>query len=296
MPSLVIFTAPKPFTNPHVAAIQRNAIRSWQALGNEVEVIVFGNESGTAEACAEIGVLHRPDVRLSQWGTPLISSMFDLARLISDAPYLAIFNADVLLLPDFVSAVLRVASQTKNFLAMSRRWDLDVQGERDFGRGWDDKLRAEVRARGRLHPPVGSDYYAFPRHLLQDMPDFAIGRSGWDNWMIYHARRSAWAVVDLTPSVTIVHQNHDYSHLPGNKPPYDLPETQKNVSIAGGMKHMYTILEANKELINGQIRPARLNMPRLLHRLELLTTADDLRGFRKVVVQRLKRMRRRYEK
>jgi hypothetical protein len=37
-------------------------------------------------------------------------------------------------------------------------------------------------------------------------------------------------------------------------------------------------------------------MPRLLHRLELLTTADELRGFRKVVVQRLKRMRRRYEK
>jgi len=38
MSRLAIFTAPKPFTNPHIRIIQRNAIRSWQALGDEVEV------------------------------------------------------------------------------------------------------------------------------------------------------------------------------------------------------------------------------------------------------------------
>ena len=32
-PLLTLFTAPKPFTNPHIALIQRNAIRSWMALG-----------------------------------------------------------------------------------------------------------------------------------------------------------------------------------------------------------------------------------------------------------------------
>ncbi len=32
-PALTLFTAPKPFTNPHIALIQRNAFRSWQALG-----------------------------------------------------------------------------------------------------------------------------------------------------------------------------------------------------------------------------------------------------------------------
>ena len=33
MSFLTIFTAPKPFTDPHINLIQRNALRSWLALG-----------------------------------------------------------------------------------------------------------------------------------------------------------------------------------------------------------------------------------------------------------------------
>ena len=46
MPLITLFTAPKPFTNPHIALIQRNALRSWQALGTEVEVLLIGQEEG----------------------------------------------------------------------------------------------------------------------------------------------------------------------------------------------------------------------------------------------------------
>ena len=295
MPSIVIFTAPKPFINPHIAMIQRNAIKSWQSLGDDVDVIVFGNEAGTAEVTAELGVKHCPEVQISEWGTPLISSMFTLARQVSPAPYLGIVNADILLMPDFIKAIQQVSAQAERFLVMSQRWDLDVNQYLDFNPEWVEHLRSQVHQRGRLHPPVGSDYYVFPRSLLTDMPDFAIGRSGWDNWTIYHARRAGWAVVDITPSVMLVHQNHDYSHLPGGLPPYDLPETQKNIVLGGGMKHMYTILEANKVLVDGKIRPARMNKHRLLHRLELMVTTDEPRGFRKTIVQRLKRMRRKKE-
>ena len=49
MPTLTLFTSPKPFTNPHIAVIQRNAIRSWLNLGAEVEVLLLGEEEGLAE-------------------------------------------------------------------------------------------------------------------------------------------------------------------------------------------------------------------------------------------------------
>jgi hypothetical protein len=93
----------------------------------------------------------------------------------------------------------------------------------------------------------------------------------------------------------IVHQNHDYGHLPGNKPPYDLPETKRNIAIAGGMKTMYTILEANKILVDGELKPAPMSMPRLLHSIELLITNDELHGNRKSIVRWLKKTRKRYE-
>ena len=50
------------------------------------------------------------------------------------------------------------------------------------------RLLYEVKTRGRLHPPGGSDYFIFPRNCFTKIPNFAIGRAGWDNWMFYHAR------------------------------------------------------------------------------------------------------------
>ena len=46
MADLTIFTAPKPFTDPHIALIQRNAILSWLHLGPRVAVILLGEELG----------------------------------------------------------------------------------------------------------------------------------------------------------------------------------------------------------------------------------------------------------
>ena len=296
MTLITAFTAPKPFTNPHIATIQRNAIQSWIHLGSEVEVLLMGDEEGMAEVAKEFKIRHYPQVKCSEKGTPYINSMFDFARQASDAPYLAILNADIMLMPDFVKAAIQVGSLTKQFLFLGRRYDLEVVEELDFSPGWDTRLREKVLQDGTLHGPVGSDYFLVPRNLLTDMPEFAIGRSGWDNWTIYHAVKSGWEVVDVTRSTMIVHQNHDYSHLPGNKPPYDLPETKRNVSIAGGMKSMYTILEANKILVDGELRPAPMSIPKLLHRLELLITNDDLDGSRKSVVRWLKKTRRKYER
>ncbi|MBE9473645.1 MAG: hypothetical protein IMY85_02045 [Chloroflexi bacterium] len=295
MTFLTVFTAPKPFTNPHIATIQRNAIQSWMHLGSEVEVFLMGNEQGMSEVASEFQIRHFQDAKCSNKGTPYISSMFETARNASDAPYLAILNADIMLMPDFVAAAKQVGAQAKEFLFLGRRWDLDVERELEFNSGWEDRLREEVNANGILHGPVGSDYFLFPRHLLTDMPDFTIGRSGWDNWTIYHAVKSSWQVVDVTRSTMVVHQNHDYSHLPGNKPPYDLPETKKNISIAGGMTTMYTILEANKILVDGKLKPAPVSIPRILHKLELMITDDDLQGSRKSIVRWLKKTRRKYE-
>jgi hypothetical protein len=295
MTFLTVFTAPKPFTNPHNSTIQRNAIQSWMHLGDEVNVFLMGNEEGMAEIANEYQIPHFRNVNCSDEGTPYISSMFEVARTESDAPYLAILNADIILMTDFVEATKQVAAQAKDFLILGRRWDLDIEQQLKFYPGWDKDLHEEVIARGMLHGPVGSDYFLVPRHLLHDMPEFAIGRSGWDNWTIYHAVESGWQVVDVTHSAMIVHQNHDYSHLPDNKPPYDLPETKKNIRIAGGVKSMYTILEANKVLVDRKLKPAPMSMPRLLHKLELMVTDDNLQGARKSLVRWLKRTRKKYE-
>ncbi len=269
MPKLAVFTAPKPFTDPHIRTIQRNAIRSWMQLP-ETEVVLIGEEEGLAETAAEFGLLHLPQAARNDHGTPLVSSIFSLAEAHTTAPLLAYVNADILLLDDFLSAAERLAAWKDRFLMVGQRWDLDVTAPLDFSPGWQEALRRRARAEGRLHPPAGSDYFLFPRGLFADMPSFAIGRAGWDNWMIYRARRAGWPVVDASASVFIVHQNHDYRHLPGGQPHYRQPETLENIRLAGGRAvTRFTLLDASHRLeADGRLRPAPLDRPRLLRAAE----------------------------
>jgi hypothetical protein len=119
-------------------------------------------------------------------------------------------------------------------------------------------LRESVRKQNQLHRPAWEAISSSSPILLSDIPDFTIGRAGWDNWMIYKARKEGWAVIDCTPSVMIVHQNHDYSHLPGAKPHYEHPETNENIRLAGGQANIrYTILDSTHQLIGGKLsRPS----------------------------------------
>lgn len=243
-PLLTLFTAPKSFENPHINTIQRNMLRNWQALGDEVAVAVIGEDPGVAEVCAEYGITYLPDVRTNAKGTPLISSIFELGRSLNESPFLAYANADILFLPDLVEAVHRLSQDTGSFLAIGQRYDTDITETLDFTGDWPEVLRRLVAERGRLHGQAGSDYFIYPRACFKDIPDFAVGRAGWDNWMLYEARRQGWKLVDATPSITAIHENHDYAHLPGGVIHFRQPESSVNVKLAGGRRSIFNATDS----------------------------------------------------
>jgi hypothetical protein len=270
VPLITLFSAPKPFTNPHIAMIQRNAIKSWTLLP-DVEIILLSEEAGLAEAAYGLGVKHIPYVECNANGTPLISSMFQLARENSNGELLCIINADMILMSDFLDAARQSRRLRDKFVLLSQRWDVDISQPLEFTEGWQNRLRSAVHAQGQLHRPAGSDFFLFPRSCYTDLPDFTIGRAGWDNWMIYRARREKWTVIDCTPSVMILHQNHDYSHLPGGKPHYEHPDTNENIRLAGGEANIrYTILDATHQLMAGGklVRP-KMSYLRFMRGVEL---------------------------
>jgi len=292
---LSLFTAPKPFTNPHIATIQRNAISSWVHLGPEVEVLLVGDEAGIAETATQLGIRHLARVACNPTGTPLVSSIFDLARQASHNPLLAYANADMLLMPDLLETSRQIAALLKRFLVVGQRWDLEVRELLDFSPGWDQRLRQEVCRRGHRHLPAGSDFFVFPRQLFHQIPDFAIGRAGWDNWMIYHARQQGWPVVDVTLSIMAVHQEHDYSHLPGGQAHYNLEESRQNQALAGGANHLYMVLDSDKQFSQGKLHPPKMTLLRALRMAEVRLTPPDgrQRGGRWFLARRFRRLRRR---
>lgn len=293
-PWLTLFTTLKPFDRDHIALIQRNALRSWLALGPQVEVLLIGDEPGVGEVAREFGVRHLPEVRTNEHGTPIISSIFALAREFATASYLCYLNGDIILFPEFVPALQAIAAQVKGcFLAVGQRWDLEVTQPLVFAPGWSEDLRAKVRFHGRLHPRDGIDFFVFPKECFQDIPTFAVGRSGWDNWMIFHACARGWPVVDLSWSVLVVHQNHDYAHLPGMQPHYRQAESLRNIELAGGLAHMYTLREASHVLTKKGLRRRPWQLAAWIHRLELRLQRQGFprRGWRLLLLRGLRRVR-----
>lgn len=270
MSLLTVFSAPKPFTDPRVALIQSNAIASWARL-KDVEVLLLGNEHGLADAARKHHVRRLPDIGRNASGTPTISSMVRTARDHSDSGLLCIINADMIVMADLVDSARRVAALEDHFLLLGRRWDLAVEEPIEFVQGWEDQLRERAREQGNLHRPAGSDFFIFPRAMYTEIPDFAVGRAGWDNWMIFDSRRAGVPVIDGTPSITAIHQNHDYGHLPGGEPHYGMPESRENIRLAGGEGPIrYTVLDATHVLKDGRLSRPAPSLSRTTRRIEVL--------------------------
>jgi hypothetical protein len=247
---LTLFTVPKPFVG-HIDVIQRNAIRSWLSLGQQVEILLLGNEIGLSEAASEFGITSLPVTEVAPSGVPLVSAVFDTARRHSSHRLLCYLNADIILLDDFLPAVEQVCNKMDRFLIVGSRWDLAVDQPLEFTAGWTSRMRDRLSMHGKRHKPAGSDYFVFTAGQYHAMPAFAIGRAGWDNWMIYQARRERTPVIDASGAITIVHQAHDYAHLPNGQRHYRHPESLRNIALAGGTEAIFKLEDADWRLTSG---------------------------------------------
>ena len=273
-PVLTLFSTPKPFTDRHIAMIQRNSIQSWKQLGEKVVVVFIGEEEGVRAVARELDVRLIPDIRRNKKGTPLVSSIFESARSANTSPLLGYINSDVIVFSDFPEICKKTAEQADRFVLAGQRWDLKVERPIRFQMGWESTLKKDIEDRGRRHPPAGSDYFVFPRACYPSIPDFAIGRAGWDNWMIFKARWEHWKMIDASDAITVVHQDHDYSHLPNGIIHHRQVETLENIKIMGGRFAVYTLSDANYYLKNNRILPRKINRSRLIREISLFPSVS----------------------
>lgn len=260
---LTIFTIPKAFAGLE-GVIQHNAIQSWTRLHPEVEVILCGDDPGVAEVARDLGVQHLPDIARNEYGTPLLRSAFTEVLAQAHHDLLCYVNADIILISDFTRALCAVSMGT--YLLIGQRWNIDITERLAFDSAtWEVQLRQRVKEEAELNVAEGMDYFVFSKQvlsrLLEDMPEFAVGRPWWDTWMVYHTRRIGLPVIDATPAVQAVHQNHGYAHVPERRMnKWHGPEGDENMRIAidehiGSLPH-FGVKDATHVLRAGAAVPA----------------------------------------
>lgn len=260
---LTIFAIPKAFAGLE-GVIQHNAIQSWTRVHPDVEVILCGDDPGVAEVARDLGVQHLPGIARNAYGTPQLRSAFSEVRTRARHDLLCYVNADIILLSDFTRALRAVSMDA--YLLIGQRWNIDITERLAFDSAtWEAQLRQRVEAEAALNTAKGMDYFVFSKQvlsrLLDDMPEFAVGRPWWDTWMVYHTRRIGLPVIDATSAVQAVHQNHGYAHVPERRThTWHGPEGDENMRIAidehlGSLPH-FGVEDATYVLRAGAAVPA----------------------------------------
>jgi hypothetical protein len=244
--NLTIFTCPKPFQGI-IKTIQDNAIQSWLHLKPTPEIILFGNEPGTAEYAQKYQLVHLPKIKVNQNQTPYVNDLYHQAQTIATHPILCYLNADIILdplLPEVVFAIMQ-----PNRLLLTPRWNLDVFQQIDFSLpNWWNILLQDLNQNGTLHGPTGIDLFIFYKGSFKNLPPFAIGWPGavYDNWLIWHALHQKTQVIDISPAIKIIHQNHPQHHPVLS--PEKMQERPANLALARGYGHCYDLRDIKYEL------------------------------------------------
>jgi len=247
---ITFVTVPKPF-NGHTGVIQRNAICSWIASVPGSQVLLCGQESGTAEVAGELGAEHVPDIKLSQFGAPLLDDVFCQAHRRARHDTLCFVNADIV----FRGDIGKVIGIPAPFLVVGESLDVDLREPLECSvPDWRSKLPSSGVSRG----PLAIDWFFFNRGLFADVPPFSIGRARFDNWLVWRARSRGAAVIDGTAVIEAIHQRHSYSHLAGGRTEaYRGADARRNQSLAGLWCYLYlhSILDTDWTLATHGLRP-----------------------------------------
>jgi len=265
---ITFFAIPKAFSG-HIGTIQLNAVRSWARLTG-CQILLLGRDAGVADAAAAIGAEHLPDVAVNEFNTPLLDSAFRMARQHALHGLICYVNSDIILLDDFLTVVRGIPFD--DFLMAGRRWNVSITAPLDFELpGWEAALRKLVASSGTLYSQYGSDYFVLRRDsALVELPPFAVGRPRWDNWMLYRARQLGVPVIDATTAVTVVHQDHDYAHIPQRQgPTWGGPEAERNAHLGEAARQQFGLMDATHVIRRGRVARA-LTWPYLRARIYAL--------------------------
>lgn len=244
---ITVFSIPKSFTGA-AATSQLNALESWTAIA-DAQVVLVGDEPGTADAAAEFHVEHLAEVGTSDLGTPRVDDAFALVDAVARHPIRCFVNADIILLDDFVPAVRRVQESTRAFLMIGEALDLQVDARLPLiEASARAAFRRQALAEGASRGATAIDYFVFTAGLFDPVPPFVVGRARFDNWLVWRGRERG-IVVDASRAVVAVHQRHDYGHVRGGLDEAHFGvEAERNLDLAGGKRHLYTIHDASHRL------------------------------------------------
>ena len=213
----ILFCCPLPFENENIIMIQTNALLSWKKLNFFDKIIITGNENGVKEFCLKYNFTQEPNLEVSEYNTPLISSIFEkgISHSQSDTDILMYINCDIILLSNFSNKLINIISKIKNkdlingILIVGQKinwWNIYKIEYTDIN--YENKLIDSINKESEIHSKSGIDYWIFTRNTYKNnIPPFLIGKWLFDGCLVNLAIKTNKLTIDATNEIQIIHQD-----------------------------------------------------------------------------------------
>jgi len=207
---------------------ESNAVRSWKLAFPEAEIVLFGDE--TKAAARELDTDWYGNVQRFE-GVPLLSDIVSHLSFRAKPGHDRIMyvNADIMIAPMGGEVLARIYEDGDPFLASGLRTGTWIDEEIVLPRPdwwWEDWASL-----GKLADPCGADWFLFRPGMFEDMPPFCVGRTTFDNYLIYSANEAGIRTANVTSLVIALHQKHEQ-----DPDSYSGPLAERNQSL---MHEMY---------------------------------------------------------
>ncbi|KAK3611758.1 hypothetical protein CHS0354_014105 [Potamilus streckersoni] len=218
--------------------VYNNTLYNWQTLRPHAQLIFFTKDASAGEKVKFIHWNIFPVLHYSESGIPAIKDMYKQARELYNTSWYGYFNGDILLTEDILETLKYVSSVSDNFpnasiLIIGRRMNvLNVTSEEVTKM---NGIKESARSRGSLYEIDAEDYFITNRLFpWNKIPEFVIGRAGYDNWIVGHARCDLGTIViDATETLTAVHQTTSKG---GNKEGFAHEDKNYNLELIKRLK------------------------------------------------------------
>jgi hypothetical protein len=235
------FANVRPFVG-EFADIQRVAITSWLETHRGAEAIILGDVEGAFDVAMEMGVGWVQDVATNERGTGLVSDIWRQGISEASNEWICALNSDNVVGSDIIWAA-RALEQIEHPFVVGQRWDVE--------RGNPESAK--------LHPPCGADWFLFRAGTVpvSDIPPFAVGRTLYDNWLVWSAiEKWGMAVIDATKDVTVIHINHGFPEYGSKAQMIASEERAENERLfrRHGGTHPWGVHHAPYVMVNGEMK------------------------------------------
>ena len=217
-PLLVLFTTMQLIKGKEV--IYENTLRLWPNLKPAVlPVLIVTNLSAEWQKKAKDYGWEMFESKHTFGSLPVIRHMWlDMIDKYQGTFY-GYANADVLFDESLVLTLQMLLDKNiikKDPFVIGRRTNYKL-GPNEHFYDFKDLRYAMSKSSAKLFIKDAQDYFITTRngYPWRDIPDFVIGRIGYDNWLVKHALMHYYYVVDATSTVTCLHQSDSSGNFAG---------------------------------------------------------------------------------